>query len=145
MTAITRRSALGGMSIVLFGTHGLATAQDYPTRPVRVVIGFAAGGATDIMARLLSTRLAERLGGAPFIGLVDRQHRRGHRRGGMRRRITRGRLGNIRGKGRRGGRREDFVLSRAAGEIELDALGGERLAQVVHDLVALFERAFAEK
>jgi len=67
MTAITRRSALGGMSIVLFGTHGLATAQDYPTRPVRVVIGFAAGGATDIMARLLSTRLAERLGGAPFI------------------------------------------------------------------------------
>ncbi len=62
---LTRRAALAG---VLAGA-GTARAQTepYPTRPVRVLIGFAAGGATDIMARLLCQRLSERLGGAPFI------------------------------------------------------------------------------
>jgi tripartite-type tricarboxylate transporter receptor subunit TctC len=67
MTAIARRGALLGAPFLLLGAGGRATAQDYPARPVRVVIGFAAGGATDIMARLLSTQLAERLGGAPFV------------------------------------------------------------------------------
>jgi tripartite-type tricarboxylate transporter receptor subunit TctC len=68
MAAIDRRGALLGAPLLLLGSGGRrAAAQDYPARPVRVVIGFAAGGATDIMARLLSTRLAERLGGAPFV------------------------------------------------------------------------------
>lgn len=68
MAAIDRRGALLGAPLLLLGSGGRrAAAQDYPARPVRVVIGFAAGGATDIMARLLSTQLAERLGGAPFV------------------------------------------------------------------------------
>ena len=38
-----------------------AWAQTYPTRPVRVIVGYAAGGGPDIVARLMSEWLSERL------------------------------------------------------------------------------------
>jgi len=44
----------------------LAWAQTYPTRPVRLIVGFTAGGAADITARLIAQWLSERLG-QPFI------------------------------------------------------------------------------
>ena len=40
----------------------LASAQDYPARPVRIVVGFPAGGTSDIVARVLGQWLSERLG-----------------------------------------------------------------------------------
>ena len=43
-----------------------ASAQGYPTQPVRMIVGFAAGGSTDIVARLIGQWLAQRLG-QPFV------------------------------------------------------------------------------
>src|SRR5215813_12230283 len=40
----------------------LARAQAYPTRPVHLIVGFPAGGPTDIVARLIGQWLSERLG-----------------------------------------------------------------------------------
>jgi tripartite-type tricarboxylate transporter receptor subunit TctC len=43
-----------------------ATAQEYPQRPVRVLVSFPAGGTTDILARLISEQLSRRLN-QPFV------------------------------------------------------------------------------
>jgi tripartite-type tricarboxylate transporter receptor subunit TctC len=45
---------------------GVAEAQTYPTRPVRVLVGFPPGGGTDIMARVLAPQLSQSLG-QPFV------------------------------------------------------------------------------
>src|SRR5215475_14375998 len=44
----------------------IAWAQAYPSRPVRIIAGFAAGGVVEIVARLIGQSLSERLG-QPFI------------------------------------------------------------------------------
>src|SRR5262252_9132630 len=44
----------------------IAMAQTYPTRPVRWIVGYPAGGSADLVARLIGQHLAERLG-QPFV------------------------------------------------------------------------------
>ena len=56
-------AALIAMGIAVTATQGVAQAQQkYPTRPVRIVVGFSAGSATDITARMLAPRLGEKWG-----------------------------------------------------------------------------------
>ncbi|MFZ1089574.1 MAG: tripartite tricarboxylate transporter substrate binding protein [Xanthobacteraceae bacterium] len=44
----------------------IATGQNYPSRPIRIIVGFPPGGAADVTARLIGQWLSERLG-QPFI------------------------------------------------------------------------------
>jgi len=60
----SRRTAicLIAIGISAIASIGSAAAQNYPTRPVKWVVGYPPGGATDIIARLIGQRLSERLG-----------------------------------------------------------------------------------
>src|SRR5256886_14248829 len=65
---IARRTAIG-LAVIGLSTAasiGSVSAADYPTRPVKWVVGYPPGGATDIIARLIGQRLSERLG-QPFV------------------------------------------------------------------------------
>jgi hypothetical protein len=69
--SFTRRAATAAALAVWVAVSSLAgqgatSAQDYPSRPVRWVVGFAAGGSSDVVARLLSEWLQTRLG-QPFL------------------------------------------------------------------------------
>jgi tripartite-type tricarboxylate transporter receptor subunit TctC len=57
---------LAANAAVLPALARIAWAESYPSRPVRVIVGFAPGGATDIMGRLISQWFSEHLG-EPFI------------------------------------------------------------------------------
>jgi len=52
---------------ILGASIGSASAQDWPTRPIRLVVGASAGGGTDISARLIAQPLAEILGQAVVV------------------------------------------------------------------------------
>ena len=64
-----RRSALGLLALALAGPAlvgpalvGPASAQSYPSKPITLIVPFAAGGPTDLMARIVGERMAKELG-----------------------------------------------------------------------------------
>jgi tripartite-type tricarboxylate transporter receptor subunit TctC len=61
MQLFCRRTILAACAaLISFG--GVATAQDYPSRPVKIVVPYPAGGSNDIIARILAQKLSERVG-----------------------------------------------------------------------------------
>ena len=69
MSPITRAETVnaivesGFFSVALL-VGGVAWAQDYPDKPVRIIVPFAPGGSTDVLARIMSQKLYERWGHA---------------------------------------------------------------------------------
>jgi tripartite-type tricarboxylate transporter receptor subunit TctC len=61
---ISRRNAIGliGLGLPAIAATRTSAALEYPTRPVRFIVGYPPGGATDILARLVGQRLSEKLG-----------------------------------------------------------------------------------
>jgi tripartite-type tricarboxylate transporter receptor subunit TctC len=58
---LRRRTALAA-ALATFAPLSFAQSADYPTRPVRIIVAFTAGGTTDILARAMGQKLTERLG-----------------------------------------------------------------------------------
>ena len=58
---LCRMLVVAALSVALFGI-GVADAQTYPTRPVRMIVPFPPGGGTDLLARVLAPKLGEMLG-----------------------------------------------------------------------------------
>ena len=54
-------------AILLGGAAAPASAQTYPTRPIKLVVGFLAGGPTDIPARFIADRLSKQLGQKVYV------------------------------------------------------------------------------
>src|SRR5262245_13113542 len=53
---------LAACAVTLPAGSRVARSQNYPARPVRIIVGLSAGGTTDIIARLIAQGLSERLG-----------------------------------------------------------------------------------
>jgi tripartite-type tricarboxylate transporter receptor subunit TctC len=64
MKAFLLRLAVG--LHVVIAASAVATAADYPNRPVRVIVGLSAGSGVDVMARLVGQKLSEAMG-QPFL------------------------------------------------------------------------------
>jgi tripartite-type tricarboxylate transporter receptor subunit TctC len=62
MKTTTRRITIAGLASVLAGISTLAGAQDFPTRPIRIIVPYAPGGIPDPITRALAPHMAQTLG-----------------------------------------------------------------------------------
>ena len=54
-------------ALALSAVSTVAAAQKYPTKPIRLVVGFAAGGPTDVIARIVAQDMSQTLGQSVFV------------------------------------------------------------------------------
>jgi tripartite-type tricarboxylate transporter receptor subunit TctC len=57
-----KMTALAVCIFAFFLTSPIAYGQDYPTRPIRIIVPFAAGGGVDVVARVIARHLSEKFG-----------------------------------------------------------------------------------
>ncbi len=62
MVGLAFRSLVAALLLVAIGSHSRVQAQDYPTRPVTIVVTLAAGTGMDVIARLYADKLSQSLG-----------------------------------------------------------------------------------
>ncbi len=67
MTALSRRALLGGALALPALAPALAQANRFPERPIEILVGFTAGGGTDLDARSYARALEQRLGGTVVV------------------------------------------------------------------------------
>lgn len=58
---------LSAAILFFVSSASVAAAEDYPSRPIRLIVPFAPGGGTDMVARVIAPKLSERLGGTTVI------------------------------------------------------------------------------
>lgn len=56
------RMLVSALSLTILAGAGNAAAADYPAKPVRLLVGYSAGGATDVIARLVAQKLSTQMG-----------------------------------------------------------------------------------
>src|SRR5437868_6129952 len=57
-----RKSLYGFAALALIAAAGLAAAQDYPNKPIRIIVPFSPGASNDTLARITADALTPRLG-----------------------------------------------------------------------------------
>ncbi len=62
MAVITKRTLLCAIAALGCAASGIASAQTYPVKPIRIIVAFAPGGPADVMARLVGQKLTAILG-----------------------------------------------------------------------------------
>src|SRR5882757_9607426 len=59
---LRRVAVIATAAAMLIAAADIASTQDYPNRPIRFLVGFAAGGSSDVVARVIGQKLSEILG-----------------------------------------------------------------------------------
>jgi len=67
MLALIRFLVFGLFTLCALGVAAAQAVADYPNRPIRIVVPFAAGGASDVGMRILAQKLSQELGGSVVV------------------------------------------------------------------------------